>query len=77
MAAGITGCDVFHDDLDQCDLFLEFRYDYNMVNEDWFADQVEEVKVYVFDAEGKYLQTFRSEERRVGKECRSRWSPYH
>ena len=45
MAAGITGCDVFHDDLDQCDLFLEFRYDYNMVNEDWFADQVEEVKV--------------------------------
>lgn len=52
MAAGITGCDVFHDDLDQCDLFLEFRYDYNMVNEDWFADQVEEVKVYVFDAEG-------------------------
>ena len=58
MAAGITGCDVFHDDLDQCDLFLAFRYDYNMVNEDWFADQVEEVKVYVFDAEGKYLQTF-------------------
>ena len=23
------------------------------------------------------LQTTRSEERRVGKECRSRWSPYH
>ena len=22
-------------------------------------------------------QYFRSEERRVGKECRSRWSPYH
>src|SRR5256885_8703046 len=22
-------------------------------------------------------RTFRSEERRVGKECRSRWSPYH
>ena len=22
-------------------------------------------------------QTSRSEERRVGKECRSRWSPYH
>ena len=25
--------------------------------------------------DGKYL--CRSEERRVGKECRSRWSPYH
>ena len=23
------------------------------------------------------VQTSRSEERRVGKECRSRWSPYH
>ena len=23
------------------------------------------------------LEEFRSEERRVGKECRSRWSPYH
>ena len=25
----------------------------------------------------KYEASFRSEERRVGKECRSRWSPYH
>ena len=24
-----------------------------------------------------YLLAVRSEERRVGKECRSRWSPYH
>ena len=28
-----------------------------------------------FAASGKL--SFRSEERRVGKECRSRWSPYH
>ena len=29
--------------------------------------------------DGKYsiLLGLRSEERRVGKECRSRWSPYH
>ena len=26
---------------------------------------------------GEALLTDRSEERRVGKECRSRWSPYH
>ena len=25
----------------------------------------------------RFLKTQRSEERRVGKECRSRWSPYH
>ncbi len=56
--AGITGCDVLHDDLSQCDLFLEFRYDYNLANEDWFAEQVEEVKVFVFDTNGKYIRTF-------------------
>ena len=27
--------------------------------------------------EGGYGKPLRSEERRVGKECRSRWSPYH
>ena len=26
---------------------------------------------------GGKLEDTRSEERRVGKECRSRWSPYH
>ena len=26
---------------------------------------------------GKHVLVDRSEERRVGKECRSRWSPYH
>ena len=26
---------------------------------------------------GVQAATVRSEERRVGKECRSRWSPYH
>ena len=39
----------------------------------------------VFDVESKLKKSFgkiiqsmlRSEERRVGKECRSRWSPYH
>ena len=27
--------------------------------------------------DGSSSQKIRSEERRVGKECRSRWSPYH
>ena len=31
------------------------------------------IKALVFDVDG----VLRSEERRVGKECRSRWSPYH
>src|SRR2546430_16794730 len=28
-------------------------------------------------ADDYLVKPFRSEERRVGKECRSRWSPYH
>ena len=32
----------------------------------------------LFIGNGKFCQAKRrSEERRVGKECRSRWSPYH
>src|SRR5258708_36431895 len=30
-----------------------------------------------YDADGDLVASLRSEERRVGKECRSRWSPYH
>ena len=33
-------------------------------------------EVYGFDCSYEQL-LLRSEERRVGKECRSRWSPYH
>ena len=33
--------------------------------------------VYHWPAAAGLLSHWRSEERRVGKECRSRWSPYH
>src|SRR2546427_720926 len=50
-----------------------------------FVRKVEARPIGYFDNAGftqgiKYLpmiQDSRSEERRVGKECRSRWSPYH
>src|SRR3712207_9149094 len=48
---------------------------------DWFA-QDNEGTVWYFGEDtkayknGKVVSTKRSEERRVGKECRSRWSPY-
>ena len=32
---------------------------------------------HVKNPEIRALHLTRSEERRVGKECRSRWSPYH
>src|SRR2546430_15163995 len=36
-----------------------------------------EYTLYVKDLGSGRLTDSRSEERRVGKECRSRWSPYH
>ena len=36
-----------------------------------------EIKNAVETAFGVKVAKVRSEERRVGKECRSRWSPYH
>ena len=32
---------------------------------------------YAVSAQADMIISYRSEERRVGKECRSRWSPYH
>src|SRR3989449_8712874 len=37
----------------------------------------ESVALSLTAPEGRLVYTGRSEERRVGKECRSRWSPYH
>src|SRR2546430_329651 len=35
------------------------------------------IRLYLETLEKRPLAEARSEERRVGKECRSRWSPYH
>ena len=42
----------------------------------WIADMDFRTAEPVVNAVRKKAQ-LRSEERRVGKECRSRWSPYH
>ena len=34
-------------------------------------------RAHVSLLDGIMVEAYRSEERRVGKECRSRWSPYH
>ena len=40
-------------------------------------DKEEAKKILTNYYQEKIEEYFRSEERRVGKECRSRWSPYH
>ena len=40
--------------------------------------RITEAEERISDLEDRMVEfTARSEERRVGKECRSRWSPYH
>ena len=48
--------------------FFNFRH----INPNLFKNGQKFSSIYILD-----LSLKRSEERRVGKECRSRWSPYH
>ena len=53
---------------------LHFENNYS----NWIDRLEFETAYYTFDNYTIYgAKTSRSEERRVGKECRSRWSPYH
>lgn len=36
----LTSCDMFHEDLPECRLFVKFKYDYNMLFTDAFHTQV-------------------------------------
>ena len=40
-------------------------------------DAAKRLMAKTFGNTGRCVEVKRSEERRVGKECRSRWSPYH
>src|SRR3989454_4319145 len=41
------------------------------------TDEIPELNALLMATKAGNLPIIRSEERRVGKECRSRWSPYH
>ena len=43
----------------------------------WQKETLLEFYVQMLDSPLDTIYVLRSEERRVGKECRSRWSPYH
>ena len=51
--------------------------DFKIGDDPAFFVETNEVLHLLLDIERKDKQVIRSEERRVGKECRSRWSPYH
>ena len=59
-----------------------YFYDLKVISDD--KENVENLKLIDLILPGGFFQVTkydekgkRSEERRVGKECRSRWSPYH
>ena len=70
-----------------CDECLEtFYFTHKDIKEEYLGAMLTEVyfkcphcgRKYVILIEDKQSRDYaRSEERRVGKECRSRWSPYH
>ena len=62
-----------HGSIEQLEGDYSFGFPYDKLS-DIVANKekaIEKIKEYL----EKYW--YRSEERRVGKECRSRWSPYH
>lgn len=60
----LSSCDMLHDSMDDCGLYLSFRYDYNMKRTDLFTEQVKRVDVFFFDEKG-ILQEHKSVERSV------------
>ena len=51
---------------------------FNGTDEDLKQTSVTQPAIFIHSvAKAKSMDQLRSEERRVGKECRSRWSPYH
>ena len=57
------------------------KVNWNIIQTPMFLNSRDEFKNYLGKSKKPFMATFykevRSEERRVGKECRSRWSPYH
>ena|SRR2546430_3731340 len=60
----------------QSDRVVASRYLPSTVHQDLHAEVMEKTGLRV-ELENDANAAARSEERRVGKECRSRWSPYH
>src|SRR2546430_4066469 len=77
----ITSQGIPQDGTDSDQVGLVAVFEYMIANTDWSVAGLHNI-VLTEDTSGTiypvpYDFDWRSEERRVGKECRSRWSPYH
>lgn len=57
LPVALTSCKFVEEDMDDCGIYLEFVYDYNMNFSDLFDPQVGSVDVFVFDSQERYLLT--------------------
>ena len=62
--------------IDEGFLISKNRYSENSLIADVYTKNRGKISGIIFGGTSKKIKN-RSEERRVGKECRSRWSPYH
>ncbi|MFR9165509.1 MAG: FimB/Mfa2 family fimbrial subunit [Dysgonomonas sp.] len=46
---------------EDCGYFVSFVYDYNIVREDLFSDQVTKINLYVFDENGVFIEAIKDE----------------
>lgn len=53
----LFSCETIRNDYDDCGVWLEFVFDYNMEYADAFDPQVKTVDVYIFDKAGKFVVT--------------------
>ena len=64
-----------------CNIYLQYENDKLTKEKDNVKEEVSDnttnAKEVYYDCSFTKTYRVRSEERRVGKECRSRWSPYH
>lgn len=55
LASLMSSCEKIFDEAQGCGLYIDFKYDYNMLYTDAFHSQVKKVDVYVFDRDSNFL----------------------
>lgn len=60
IAMMVASCSTVYDDLDGCPegCNIRFKYDYNMKWADAFANEVDQVTLYVFDSNNKFVKSY-------------------
>lgn len=64
----LFSCTSIDETLPECQLYIRFRYDYNMEFSDAFAAQVNRVDVFVFDKDGTFIRKISEQGESLGSD---------